>query len=120
MLDPDLLWPPNHEMHEVWADVMAADTCGDVTVALVSVTSSQPDNGLGDGDTVNDIQGVDAGTEDYLFMLRAERQGPWPVEHPDMYPGRTYTVVYSVMDGSGNSAEASGAVFVPHDMGHTE
>jgi hypothetical protein len=120
VLDPDLLWPPNHDMHEVYADVMASDTCGDVTVALVSVTSSQPDNGLGDGDTVDDIQGVDAGTADFWFMLRAERQGPWPVEHPGMYPGRTYSVVYSVVDGSGNAAEASGTVLVPHDMGHRE
>ena len=119
-LDPDLLWPPNHEMRDIHADVMAADTCGDVTVALVSVTSSQPDNGLGDGDTFDDIQGVDAGTDDFWFMLRAERQGPYPVEHPGLYPGRTYSVVYSVVDGSGNVAEASGAVLVPHDMGHRE
>ena len=118
VLDPDMLWPPNHDMHEVYADVTAADTCGEVTVALVSVTSSQPDNGLGDGDTVDDIQGVDAGTADFWFMLRAERQGPWPVENPGMYPGRTYTVMYSVVDGSGNAAEASGEVLVPHDMGH--
>ena len=117
-LDPDMLWPPNHTMHEVYADVMAADTCGEVTVSLVSVTSSQPDNGLGDGDTIDDIQGVDFGTADFWFMLRAERQGPYPVEHPDMYPGRTYSVVYSVMDGSGNMAEAGGMVRVPHDMGH--
>ena len=119
-LDPDLLWPPDHTLREIYADVMATDTCGDVTVALVSVTSSEPDNGLGDGDTVDDIQGVEAGTADYWLMLRSERQGPYPVEHPGRFPGRTYSVAYSAVDGSGNAAEASGEVRVPHDMGHTE
>ncbi len=108
-LDPDLLWPPNHEMHDVYATVTAMDTCGDVTVTLVSVSSNEPDNGLGDGDTADDIQGVESGTEDFMFMLRAERQGP--------FPGRYYSVVYSVVDGSGNSAEVSAMVHVPHDMG---
>lgn len=118
VLSPDLLWPPNHTMHEVYADVVATDACGDVTAVLVSVTSSEPDNGLGDGDTVDDIQGVELGMADYSFMLRAERQGPFPAAHPGQFPGRTYSVVYSVEDGSGNSAEASGEVRVPHDMGH--
>ena len=108
ILDPDLLWPPNHTMRDIYATVTVADTCGDVTVTLVSVTSNEPDNGLGDGDTVNDIQGVDSGTEDFMFMLRAERQGP--------FPGRYYSVIYSAVDGSGNSADAAGQVHVPHDM----
>jgi len=118
-LSPDLLWPPNHTMHDVYADVLATDACGDVAITLVSVTSNEPDNGLGDGDTVNDIQGVELGTADHAFMLRSERQGPFPAEHPGQFAGRTYSVVYSVEDGSGNVVEATGEVRVPHDMGHT-
>ena len=78
---------------------------------LTSITSRQPDNALGDGNTVNDIQGAAYGTADLSFLLRAERS-------PHGAP-RTYSVVYTVSDGSGNSAQAVGVVIVPQDQsGH--
>jgi hypothetical protein len=107
-LDPDSMWPPNHRMWDIEAMVVAEDACSEVTVALVSVSSNEPDNGLGDGDTDYDIQSVEAGTEDYHFQLRAERAGGGS--------GRIYSVLYSATDGAGFMVEASGEVVVPHDQ----
>jgi hypothetical protein len=73
---------------------------------LESVTSSEPDNGLGDGNTVNDIQGAALGTQDLGVLLRAERSGKGP--------GRTYTLTYTATDASDNETSASGQVVVPH------
>ncbi len=114
-VSPDDLWPPNHRMDDIVASVVVADTCGPATVVLESVTSSEPDNaaGNGDGNTVNDIQGADTGTEDYFFQLRAERASSGT--------GRVYTVTYTATDASGNEAGASTSVTVAHDRsGHTE
>ena len=97
-------------------DIVATVTVSDIsdaapTVVLTSVTSNEPDNdkGKGDGNTVNDIQGAEIGTEDYEFQLRAERAGKGE--------GRVYTIDYTATDASGNSASASATVVVPHDMG---
>src|SRR5262245_45407837 len=110
---PASLWPPNHTLREVHlrAEVVAACTPpGSTQAMLVSVTSSEPDNGLGDGDTENDIQGADIGTADHDLLLRAERSGGGR--------GRVYTLVYSVTDASGATSEGRGFVRVPHDQGH--
>src|SRR5215211_7604077 len=74
---PNQLGPPNHQLVTVRVTVTANDTGGSglAGVALVSVTSNEPDNGLGDGDTANDIQGWVAGTDDREGQLRAERAG---------------------------------------------
>jgi cysteine-rich repeat protein len=110
-VSPDLLWPPNHRMVEVNANVVAVDTCGSVAVTLDHVISSELDNedGVGDGNTVDDIQGTEPGTNDTVFGLRAERAGTGD--------GRFYTVTYSATDAGGNVTTASAAVSVPHDRG---
>ena len=52
---PDVLWPPNHQLQQVVATINVTDDKDPhPTVKLVSITSSEPDNGLGDGDTPND------------------------------------------------------------------
>ena len=109
---PDMLWPPNHKMVEITADVVVSDCCNSgSTIILTSITSNEPDDakGNGDGNTVDDIQGADFGTEDYDFLLRAERAGSGD--------GRIYTITYTATDASGNSASASATVTVPHDQG---
>ena len=118
-VSPDMLWPPNHKMVDIVATVTVSDICDAApTVVLTSVTSDEPDNthgtpwdadngASGDGNTDNDIQGNDTG-EDYEFQLRAERCGT--------EDGRTYTIIYTVTDESGNTADASATVVVPHDM----
>jgi hypothetical protein len=77
------------------------------TFVLTSITSNEPDNGLGDGDTPGDIQGADFGTADTSFKLRAERSGN--------LTGRVYTIVYTASDKSGNTSTATVRVLVPHN-----
>src|SRR5262249_56953602 len=59
-LSPTVLWPPDHRLVQITATITVSDTCDpSPTVQLVSISSNEPDNGLGDGDTANDIQGAD-------------------------------------------------------------
>jgi hypothetical protein len=109
-MSPDRLWPPNHKMKTVHAILDIRDCDPAPKVELVSVTSNEPDNGLGDGDTSNDISGATLGTDDRYVQVRAERAGGGS--------GRVYTFTYRVTDASGNSTEASATVTVPHDQGH--
>lgn len=103
---PDVLWPANHKYVTVKATVTASDDVDpDPTVSLVSVTSSEPDNGAGDGNTVNDAVTVD----DTTFRLRAERSGTGT--------GRVYTITYRVTDACGNESTASATVTVPLSRG---
>ena len=106
-LDPDKLWPPNHKMHDITATVNVTDACdASPTFVLTSITSNEPDNGQGDGNTTGDIAGASLGTEDTQFQLRSERSGKGN--------GRAYTTTYTATDGSGNSADGSAEVTVPH------
>ena len=107
-LTPTSLWPANHKMVRITATVNFADSCGPApSVVLTSITSSQPDNGQGDGDTANDIQDAQIGTFDRSFLLRAERFGGDP-------NGRTYTITYTATDASGNHTSRIATVRVPH------
>lgn len=107
-LSRDVLWPPNHKMVEIWADVTVTDNCDDDPEwYLLSVESSEPDNGKGDGNTVDDIQGANVGTQDEHFELRSERQGGGD--------GRKYTITYTAEDAAGNVAVVEACVRVPHD-----
>jgi len=109
-LSPDALWPPNHKLVQITATVETSDSCdANPAVALKSITSNEPDDGLGDGDEPNDIQAVNGGpilfgTNVQTFLLRAERSG--------MGTGRIYTVTYMVRDASGNESSASAQVSV--------
>jgi len=109
-LTPNTLWPANHQLATVRANIQVSDdTDPHPTVTLVSVTNSEPDDGLGDGDTPNDIQGAAFGTDDREFLLRAERSGKGR--------GRVYTVTYRATDASGNATTVTVQVNVPHDQG---
>jgi hypothetical protein len=112
VLDRDHLWPPNHKMATVCADVTVTDICDpNPTFVLLSVESSEPDNGKGDGNTTNDIQDAATGTPDLCVDLRSERQGGGD--------GRKYTIIYEAMDMSGNTAEDTVCVWVVHDQSGT-
>jgi hypothetical protein len=123
-----LLWPPNHKMKRVEFVVAAADDCDaadQVSLLSVLVTSSEPDNGIGDGNTTGDVQGSDGYlsavdvTSNFSFdensqvfvgevALRAERSGSGT--------GRTYSVVFKLADSSGNVSLANCQVAVPRSL----
>ena len=77
--NPTVLWPPNHRMVSVAADLEVTDSCdASPSVELVSITSSEPANTRGDGNTGLDILDEQAGNDDRAFSLRAERDGRGP------------------------------------------
>jgi hypothetical protein len=109
VLSRDVLWPPNHKLSTITANVTVTDICDpNPTFVLTSITSNEPDNGLGDGDTANDIQGTNLGTADTQFQLRSERAGTGT--------GRVYTITYTASDVSGNTAQSVTTVRVPHNQ----
>lgn len=101
-LSPGVLWPPDHRLVPVIAELEATDGGGPVTVEGPFVTSSEPVDGTGDGDTAPDWI-VDSA---YQIRVRAERSGP--------QRGRVYTVTYIVRDPAGNSVTVNATVSVPH------
>jgi hypothetical protein len=107
--NPSRLWPANHKMVGITVEVSADDSVSGLTgFQLVSVVSNEPDNGLGDGDQPNDIQGWVLGSPSINGQLRAERSGKGK--------GRIYTLTYRADDRAGNRASCNATVSVPHDM----
>jgi len=102
---PNSLWPPNHKLVPVIVTASASDTCSTTTVCkITSVSSNEPVNGTGDGDTAPDW----VITGDLTVNLRAERAGTGS--------GRVYTITVQCTDASGNSSTKTVAVTVPHDQ----
>lgn len=109
VLKRSVLWPPNHKLSGIEATVTVTDIADPApTFVMTSVTSNEPDYGKGDGDTINDIQGVQPGSADTEFQLRSERSGRGNE--------RKYTIVYTATDASGNTSETTVCVIVPHDQ----
>jgi hypothetical protein len=102
------LWPPDHRYATVNAtDLVASahDNC-DPTVAagtrIARVTSDEPDDSGGDGNTTNDIV---IATDCRSVQLRSERQGSGN--------GRVYDITFKATDASGNLGTATARVTVP-------
>ena len=106
-VDPQVLWPPNHKMVDVNYTVTISDVCDANPVwEMVSLTSNEPEDDLGDGSTEPDIMGADVGTADTSVSLRAERAG--------LLTGRTYQATFMATDCNGNSSFTMANVYVPH------
>lgn len=102
--DPNRLWAPNHKMVDVLVSVDVEDICDPTpTCYIVDVTSNEAINGRGDGNTEPDWEI----TGDLTVKLRAERSG--------LGSGRVYYVLVRCEDDSGNGAEHTVEVIVPHD-----
>lgn len=96
-LDQTTIWPGNHKMVTVNAALNSSDAASGVESAvLTSITSSQPDSGLGDIE-------ADFGTAATSFSLRAEQIC-------------IYTITYTATDKAGNITVESVIVTVPHDQ----
>ena len=100
---PSTLGAPNHKMTPVAVSVKASDNCSAVTWSVTGVSSNEPVNGTGDGDTAPDwtIAGAHGVT------LRAERAGTGS--------GRTYTITITAKDAAGNTSTGTTTVSVPHN-----
>jgi hypothetical protein len=99
------MWPANHKMIGVTIAASASDATSAATCSITKVSSSEPDNGLGDGDTPTDI----VITGPLSVNLRAERSGNGP--------GRTYTITVTCTDAAGNAATSATTVSVPKSNG---
>jgi len=109
---PAPLLPANHQYHTVSLDdchIEVQDTCGGPLppstshAEITCVTSNEPDNSRGDGNTINDIVILD----DHTLKLRAERDGGGN--------GRVYNVHFRVKDQAGNRQDGVCSFVVPHD-----
>jgi hypothetical protein len=101
---PAILFPPNHKMQDVTVNYTSTDLCGPVTSCTLSVTSNEPVNGTGDGDTDPDWEIID----DHHVKLRAERSANGN--------GRIYTITITCGDAEGNLTTATTEVRVAHNI----
>jgi hypothetical protein len=109
---PKTLWPPNHKYVTFnVGDLVSSvsDNCdssiGISSVHITRVTSDEPNNSGGDGNTTNDIV---IAADCKSVQLRAERMGG--------KNGRVYTITLSVTDSAGNTGAATVQVTVPHSQ----
>jgi uncharacterized delta-60 repeat protein len=98
---PATLWPPNHKLVDVTVGYSVKDDCDPAPVCTLSVTSNEPVQGTGDGDTGPDWEIVDA----HHVRLRAERSGRGT--------GRVYTITLTCRNTEGASALKRLLVKVP-------
>ncbi len=103
------LWPPNHKYKTInVTDLVTSvsDNCdagvGTGSVRITSVSSDEPNNSGGDGNTTNDIV---IAADCKSVQLRSERKGDGN--------GRVYTITFKVTDASGNVSTATATVSVP-------
>ena len=105
----NILWPPNHQMEDIIIEANAFDNSGMPVNLSVEVTSNEPMEGTGDGDTGPDwtTPDIDQVTGTIYLQLRAERSGGGS--------GRVYTIIITATDDSGNSSTSSVEIIVSHD-----
>lgn len=107
IVDKTVLQARGHRMETIQVTPQAFDEgSGIASITLLSITSNEPEDGEGDGNTAPDIQGAEYGTSDFEFELRAERSGKGD--------GRIYTITYEAVDFAGNRTTASTTVLVEH------
>lgn len=109
---PISLWPPNHRYANIKVSDLVtsvSDNCdstvGIGSVRITSVSSDEPENGDGDGNTKNDIV---IASDCKSVELRSERMGNGN--------GRVYTITLEVSDASGNVSTTTVKVVVPHSQ----
>jgi hypothetical protein len=100
---PRTLWPPDHALVNVNATVATGDGgSGSPAFALVGASSSEPDDGTGDG-TPRATSPAGRPAPDIAGQVRAERSG------------RVYTLTYLARDAAGNTTSCAATVTVPHN-----
>ena len=98
-----MLAPPNHKMKDITVNYTATSACGPPRIAL-TVSSNEPINGTGDGDTSPDWIIVD----DHHVKLRAERAANGN--------GRIYTITITATNLVGVTSIKTVEVRVAHNI----
>jgi hypothetical protein len=89
---PKNLWPPNHQMVNVTVNVIASDLVDPAPMShIIAVSSNQPIDGTGDGDTAPDW----LVTGPLTLQLRSERASGIQ---------RIYTITIATTDANGNTS----------------
>jgi hypothetical protein len=102
---PGVLWPPNHQMVNVTVSVIATDLVDPAPMShIVSVSSNQPIDGTGDGDTAPDW----VITGPLTLQLRSERASGIM---------RIYTITVAATDATGNTSQRTVTVTVGDGRG---
>lgn len=99
-----LLAPPNHKMVDIVVNYTVTDNCVSTPNYSISITSNEPINGTGDGDTDPDWEIVD----DHHIRLRAERAATGT--------GRIYTITITADDGCNQPVTSTTQVRVAHNI----
>ncbi len=102
----DTLWPPNHKMVLVATVSSVSDSSDPAPTVDIEVSSTDPGDGKGDGNTQPDWEIRHEG-DTWKIWLRAERSG--------RNEERLYTIEVTVSNSSGQQSTASHTVRVPHD-----
>jgi hypothetical protein len=123
-VDPNRMWPPNHQMKKVAVTAKASSDVAaspDALTIACEVSSDEPDSAV-PGDRGGDVNGHDGhaspvslelendsqlGAYVKELRLRSERLGSGD--------GRVYTIKATATDIFGQTGESSCIVFVPHD-----
>lgn len=100
---PNALSVPNHRMVPVAISANVTDNCSAAMWSVTAITSDEPVNGTGDGDTDPDW----SITSPHAVSLRSERAGTGD--------GRVYTVTITAKDAANNTSTATTTVTVPHN-----
>jgi len=98
------LWPPNHSMRDITLNYTVSDNCVSDPIVAVTVSSNEPVNGTGDGDTAPDWEIID----NHHVKLRAERSANGD--------GRIYTITITVDDRCNVPVTQSKQVMVAHNI----
>jgi len=101
---PASLFPKNHKLRDVTIDYTSTDSCGGVNCQITNVSSNEPIDGTGDGDTSPDWVIIDA----HHVQLRAESAGG--------STGRIYTITVTCTDSAGNSTTKTVEVHVGNNI----
>lgn len=103
VLSPNVIWPPNNKLINVTAEISISDERDpNPAVKLVSVECNEC------SDINLDVFDAVVQTDDREFQVKASRTGK-------RKEGRVYTFTYQAEDSSGNIANATATVSIPHD-----
>jgi hypothetical protein len=97
------IWPPNHKMINVTIEGVTDPDGDPVTINIDQIKQDESTDGLGDGHTCPDGEGIGTSTA----QLRAERSASIGGN------GRVYAICFTASDGRGGTCQGSVTVGVP-------